>query len=242
MCQTSYKWYSKCRCIYIEEKLIFCSNFASYRPETLIGPPFKPKLLTRAYKGLDIDLDGISFMSADVDNQRAPRGLTCPDIIAYVPVEPAAEGCPLCESPHVLAAVHKKQAEGQRVPAKLAGTSDWQPMQKAVCGTASIGSGSVLRKENHLEKDQVRKQPESVQITPTDEAASRLVGLSLTRPTQTKSPTPPTRAPDRRTDFVEFRGHRQNVSDSSTSSGGYPSSMDRDLCAGSPPRWDPLAD
>ena len=242
MCQTSYKWYSKCRCLYIGEHPVFCPNYTFNHPEILRGPPFKPKLLTRAQKGLDMDLNGISFMSADVDNQRAPRGLTCPDIIAYVPVEPAAESCPLCESPYVLAAAHKKQAEGQRVPAKSAGTSDWKSMQKPVCGTASTGSGSVIKKENHLEKDQVRKQPELVQITPTDEAATRLVGLSLTRPTQTKSQTPATRAPDRRTDSVEFRGHRQNVSHSSTSSGGYPSSMDRDLCAGSPPRWDPLAD
>lgn len=230
MCQTSYRWYSKCKCIYIGEHPDFCSNFASNHPEVLGGPPFKPKLLTRAHKGLDVDLNGISFMSADVDNQRAPRGLTCPDIRAFVQVEPVIDGCPLCESPHVLAAVHKKQAEGQRVLAKSAGTSDWKSMQKAVGGTASTGNDSVLRKENHLKKD------------PTDEAASRLLGSSLTRPTQTKSQTAATRAPDRRTDLVESRGHRHNVSDSSTSSGGYASSRDLDVCTGSPSYWDPLAD
>ena len=242
MCQTSYKWYRGCRCIYIGEHPICCSNFASNHPEILKRPPFKPKLLTRARKGLDVDLNGISFMSADVDNQRAPRGLTCPDIIAFVQVEPAAESCPLCESPHVLAAVHKKQAEGQRVPAKSAGTFDWKPMQKHVCGTASTGSGSVLVKENHLEKDQVRKQPELLQITPTAKPAPGLVGVSFTRPTQTESQTPVTRAADRRTDLAEFRRHRQNVSESSTTSSGYSSTMDVDMRTGSPPYWDPLAD
>ena len=236
MCRTSYRWYTKCRCIYIGEHPKFCSNFASNHPEGL-DRPFKPKLLTRTRRGMDMDLNGISFMSADVDNQRAPRGLTCRDIIAFVQVEPAAEGCPLCESPHVLAVMNKRQAGGQSVLAKSAGTSEWKPMQKPICETASTGSGSVLRKENHLEQDQVRKQQELLQITPIGEPAPGLVGISFTRPTQTKSQTP-----DRRTDLAEFRGHKHNVSNSSTSSGGYRSSIDLDMQAGSPPSWGPLAD
>ena len=242
MCRTSYKWYSGCRCIYIGEHPVYCPNFASNHPEILKRPRFKPKLLTLARKGLDMDFNGISFMSADVDNQRAPRGLTCPDIITFVPVDPAAESCPLCDSPDVLAALHKKKAGGQRVPAKSAGTSDWKPMQKDVCGTASTGSGSVLMKENHLEKDQVRKQPELLQITPIVKPAPRPVGVSFTRPTQTESQTPVTRASDGRTDLAGFREHRQKVSESSTSSSGYSSTMDLDMRAGSPPYWDPLAD
>ena len=241
MCQTSYKWYSNCRCFYIGEHPIFCPNFASNHPESL-DRPFKPKLLTRTLKGLDVDLNGMSFISADVDNQRAPKGLTCPDIITFVQVEPAAEGCPLCERPHVLAAVHKKQAEGQRVLIKSGGTSEWKPMQRPVCETTSTGSSSVLGKENHLEQDQVRKQLGLLQITRKDKPAPRLVGGSNTRATQTKSQTPATRAPERRTDLAKLRGHRQNVSDSSTSSGGYPSSVDLDMQAGSPPCWSPLAD
>ena len=233
MCRTSYKWYSGCRCIYIGEHPVFCSNFASNHPEGLGRPPFKPKLLTWTCKGLDVDLNGISFMSADVDNQRAPRGLTCPDIIAFVQVEPAAEGCPLCESPYVLAAVHKQQAEGQRVLPKSAGTSEWKPMQKPVCETASTSSGSTLTKENHLEQDQVRKQPGLLH---------RLVGGLKTRATQTKSQTPATRAPGRQPEMAELRGHRHKISNSSTNSGGYPSSMDLDKQAESPAYWDPLAD
>ena len=239
MCRTTYKWYSKCKCIYIGEHPVCCPNFASSHPESLDRLQFKPKLLTRTHKGLDMDLSGLSFMSADVDNQRAPKGLTCPDIIAYVQIKPAAEGCPLCENPHVLAAVHKQQAKGQCMSV---GTSGWKPTQKPVCEMASTGSGSVLRKEDPLQRDQGRKQPGLFQITRTNEPASRLVGGSKTKATQTKSQTSATRAPGTRTDLTEVRGHRQNASDSSTSSGGYPSSIDFNLCAGNPPYWDPLAD
>ena len=242
MCRTSYKWYSKCRCFYIGEHPVCCSNFASTHPESLGRRPFKPKLLTRTRQGLDMDFNGISFMSADVDNQRAPKGLTCPDIIAYVQAEPAAEGCPLCESPQALAAVQTKKGGGQRILAKSTGTSEWKPMQKPVREMASTGCGPVVQKENHLEQDQVRKQADLAQITQIDKPASRLLGVSFTRPTQTKSQTPAIKAPDSQTNLVGYRGHKPNVSDSSTSSGGYPSSMNLGMSAGSPPYWNPLAD
>ena len=242
MCRTSYIWYEKCRCICIGAHPVCCSNFASSHPESLDRRTFKPKLLTRTRNGLDMDFNGMSFMSTDVDNQRAPRGLTCPDIIAFVQVEPAAESCPLCESPHVLAVVRKMQAEGQCDLAKSKRPSEWKPMPKPVSETASTGNGYVPGKENYLEQDQVRNQAGLLQNTSTKEPAPGLVGLSFTRPTQTKSQTPATRVPDRRTDLAKFRGHRPNVSDSSNSSGVYPSSIDLDMQAGSPPYWDPLAD
>ena len=240
MCRTSYQWFSNCKCIYIGEHPVCCSNFASTHPKSRDRPPFKPKLLTRTRKGLDMDLNGISFMSADVDSQRGPKGLTCPDIIGLVQVEPAAEGCPLCESPQVLAVVQRKQAEDQRVLAKSAGPSKWKQMQKPVRETASTICDPVLRKENPLAEDRVWKQPDLVPMIPIDKPASRLMGVSFTRPKQTKSQTPATSAPDRGTDLAGLRGHRPNVSDSSTSSGGYLSSMDLDVSAGSPPYWDPM--
>ena len=242
MCQTSYKYFSKCRCLYIGEHPICCSKFASNHPESLGRPSFKPKLLTKTRRGLDMDLDGISFMSADVDNQRAPRGLTCPDIITFVQAEPAAEGCPLCQSPHVLAAVNKQQTKGQRVLAKSAGTYEWKPMQEPVRETASTESGSVPRKENHFEMDQVRKQPELLQITGMDEPATRRKAKSNKRPMQAKPQTSANRAVDRYSDRAELLGHRHNVSASSTSSGGHVWSTDSDMRADSPPYWNPLED
>ena len=59
-----------------------------------------------------MDLNGTNFMSADVDDERAPKGLTCLTITAVPDHEPAVESCPLCESPHTLGIVQKKQTEG----------------------------------------------------------------------------------------------------------------------------------
>ena len=70
-----------------------------------------------------MDINGTNFMSADVNDERAPKGLTCPTVTAVPDHELAVESCPLCENPYTLGLVQKKQTEGQGNVAKSAGTS-----------------------------------------------------------------------------------------------------------------------
>lgn len=122
MCHTSYKRYRNCECIYIRANPVCCPTFTSHHPENHFSPPFKPRLLTWTREGLDMDLNSTNFMSADVNDERAPKGLTCPTITAVPDHEPAVESCPLCANPYTLGIVQKKQIEGQsNVAEKSAG-------------------------------------------------------------------------------------------------------------------------
>ena len=55
----------------------------------------------------------MDFISADVNHERAPKGLTCPALAAIPNKELPVNSCLLCDSPRTLGIIQEKQAEGQ---------------------------------------------------------------------------------------------------------------------------------
>ncbi len=95
-------------------------------------------------------LDDMNFMSADVSDERTPKGLTCPTITAVPDVEPAAEGCPLCDNPRASEIAHRKQVETQGVSPPSVGKSAVKLAQTPVDDmTAAAEDGPGVRGESN---------------------------------------------------------------------------------------------
>ena len=83
-----------------------------------MGKAARPKLLTRTYRGLDLACYGIDFVSIDINDLCAPKGLLCSESITPKLVNrPKGEivACRLCDRPDVLEKVEsivKWQGEG----------------------------------------------------------------------------------------------------------------------------------
>ena len=85
-----------------------------------VGKAARPKLLTREFQGLDLACYGIDFVSIDINETRAPKGLRCSELNTPRLVHrPKGEtvACRLCDRPDVLENVEsivKCQEEGSR--------------------------------------------------------------------------------------------------------------------------------
>ena len=215
MCHTSYKRYRNCECVYIRNNPTCCTSFASEHPESHYRGPFRPKLLTWTRDGLNVAIDSMDVMSADVNDERAPKGLTCPTVTAIPDEEIAVEGCPLCDSPRTLGNVQEKQAEGQIVFANPKGKSLGNPEHDPVDRTIDTGHEPAFGRENGLKRDQVRKRAERLGTTATEGPASKSEG-SKDWLAQTQSQPLVIKAAERPS---ELRGHKRKDSDSSPISG-----------------------
>ena len=158
----------------------------------------------------------MNFVSFNVNDRKAPKGLTCPDIKSRIDHRPTKESCPLCDSPRTLRIIQEKQAEGQESSAKSVETSAWNPTPKLVDRTADG-------------------------ITVTDESASGWLMGCKDGPMHNRSQTSVGRARERAIKMVELRGHGRRASYSSNSSADDPSSTSFDKRADIAPYWDPLA-
>ena len=130
----------------------------------LEGKAARPKLLTRNYRGLDLDCHGIDLVSIDIDGLRAPKGLLCSEPITPTLVNrPKGEvvACRLCDRPDVLEKVErlvKWQEEGSRKEVeKREGKRKGKGFlhKTAKLGTAAIMSlkGAVSGKLRKLKND-----------------------------------------------------------------------------------------
>lgn len=145
----------------------------------------------------------MDVMSADVNDERAPKGLTCPTVTAIPDEELAVEGCPLCDSPRTLGNVQEKQ--------------EHDPGDR----TIDTGHGPAFGRENGLERDQVRKRAERIGTTPRDGPVSISEG-SKDWLAQMQSQPLVTKAAERRSGPGELRGHKRKDSDSQPVSGSIP--------------------
>ena len=86
----------------------------------LVGKAARPKLLTRICQGLDLACHGVDFVSIDINELRAPKGLRCSEVITPRLVHRQmgeSVACRLCDRPDVLEKVEsivKWQEEGRR--------------------------------------------------------------------------------------------------------------------------------
>lgn len=182
----------------------------------------------------------MDFMSADVNDERAPKGLTCPTITAVPDDGPSTESCPLCDSPRTLGIIHEKQAEEQGVSGNSAATSADKRTEKSVDGTMTDAvDGPADRRDDGPGNNQIQRRVARPQRTPIDDPASRLTGKSNDWPSQIQSQTSATRSADRQTDLAENRGDRQTNDTSVASSGGSLSSMGFTMRSDSPHYMDP---
>lgn len=163
---------------------------------------------------MDVDLDGMDFMSADVNDERAPQGLTCPTITAVPEGEPSLESCPLCDSPSTLEIIRDKQAKSQSVSANAAGASAGEQPENSLDETIAL-DGPAGRQEDDLEEYQVRRRAKRPQEIPRDEPASALEGRPSDQPDRTRSQTPATIIGIDWTHLVGSQGHRRTDSMSS---------------------------
>lgn len=71
----------------------------------------RAKLLIQTREGLDLTLDDTDYVSSDVDDSKAPKGVICPEGIITPTLLGRVEGedgeCPLCETPEVLERVDR---------------------------------------------------------------------------------------------------------------------------------------
>ena len=131
-----------------------CPTFTSDHPESHYREPFKPKLLTWTLESLDVEFDRMDFISADVNDERAPKGLTCPTITAVPDDGPSVGSCPLCDSPRTLKIIQGKQADRQGISADSAETLMGEPAENSMNETTAT-DGPAGRRENGQEVDQV---------------------------------------------------------------------------------------
>ena len=86
-------------------------------PEEPVSEPDTPaqadraKLLIHTYEELNVTIDDVDYVSSDLDDSKAPKGVICPEgVITATPVGRVGgeDGeCPLCETPEVLERVER---------------------------------------------------------------------------------------------------------------------------------------
>ena len=87
---------------------------------TLVGKAARPKLLTRICQGLDLAFHDTDFVSIDINELRAPKGLHCSEVITSRLVhrqKGKIVACRLCDRPDVMEKVEsivEWQEEGRR--------------------------------------------------------------------------------------------------------------------------------
>ncbi len=97
----------------------------------------------------------MDFISADVNDERAPKGLTCPTITAVPDDGPSVESCPLCDSPRTLRIILRKQADRQGISANSAETLMGKPAENSV-NERTATDEPAGRRQNGREVNQVR--------------------------------------------------------------------------------------
>ena len=134
MCQTFYETHEKCTCIFIQAEFAPCAAYSHAHPEVLVersdpfadtkrhstdldpfadpvleaefaGKAARPKLLTKKFRELDLACHDINFMSIDINELRAPKGLRCSELVHRQKGEIVA--CRLCDRPDVLKKVER---------------------------------------------------------------------------------------------------------------------------------------
>ena len=198
MCQTFYEKHEKCACIFVQAEFAPCTAYSHAHPEVLIetsdpfadtkrhsnegmsadpvletgleGKAARPKLLTRKYRGLDLDCHGIDFVSIDTNKLLAPKGLLCSEPITPTLVDrPKGEvvACRLCGRPDVLETVEsivkwqeersRKELESREGKRKEKGNEKGKGFlhKTAKLGTAAIRSlkGAVSGKLKKMKNE-----------------------------------------------------------------------------------------
>ena len=138
--------------------------------KSLVGKAASPKLLTKRCRGLDLACHGIDFVSIDINDLRAPKGLLCSEIITSRLVDRREEkivACRLCDRPDVLEKVGSivkwHQEESRKEREKREGKRKEEENEKGKgflrktgkLGTAAIRSlkGTVSGKLKKLKND-----------------------------------------------------------------------------------------
>ncbi|KAM0805918.1 hypothetical protein BDR22DRAFT_816788 [Usnea florida] len=151
-------------------------TFADPVSETnLVGKAASPKLLTKRCRGLDLACHGIDFVSIDINDLRAPKGLLCSEIITSRLVD-RREGeivaCRLCDRPDVLekaeSIVKWHQEESRKKREKREGKRKEEGNEKGKgflrktgkLGTAAIRSlkGAVSERLKKMKNDSTAHQ------------------------------------------------------------------------------------
>lgn len=126
----------------------------------------------------------MDFVSVDVSDKRAPKGLTCPNITAVPKDERSIEGCPLCDSPRTLGIIQEKQAEGQGLSTNSTGISAVKPRESSMDRTTTDSADRPAgRERNDSEGSEIRRRAERPETTTIEEPASTMAGGSEDWPT-----------------------------------------------------------
>lgn len=115
----------------------------------------------------------MDLMSANVNDERAPKGLTCPTITAVPDVEPADESCPLCGNPFIPAMLQERRAQLKGLSANSTENVGVKADQKRVDEITDAADRPGLSGENSTETDTGRRRAERSETTPIDKAAPR---------------------------------------------------------------------
>ena len=167
----------------------------------------------------------MNFVSADVNDERAPKGLTCPTITAVPDDDLAVESCPLCNNPRTLGILQAKQHEGQDVATNSVGMYAVKPAVTSMNESTNAADGPAVWKEKSSEHNQIRRRTERPGTTRSDESAPILGARSKDQPSQIQSQTVGTKSVDKQTGLVGSRGCRGNDRTSNTDAGTSSSSM-----------------
>ncbi|CAF9935399.1 hypothetical protein IMSHALPRED_010214 [Imshaugia aleurites] len=172
MCQTFYLEHDTCTCLYIPNRFSpcgaqriahgFCETpadpedpfadpvdpFAEPIPKPYIGgAAFRPKLLARAYRGLNFTYEGVDYLSTDVCDLLEPEGMVCPEggltNRRIYRAEGAYKGCVLCDKPDVLQISREIQ--------------NWEYRER-------MGEGEEKKKEKEKEKEKKSEKEKTKSI------------------------------------------------------------------------------
>ena len=140
---------------------------------TVFGDCPRHKLVTRRCKALAFTYDDIDYLSKDVDDAMAPRGLVCPEFITpELVTEAKGDPCLLCDKPELLELLQGlkegkgtkekgKEKNDAKEPSALrkTGTAAIKFFQKAVkSGAKRSGGSSGDNKKSEEKKEAAEKR------------------------------------------------------------------------------------
>ena len=150
---------------------------------TVYGEGPRHKLVTQRYKALAFTYDDIDYLSKDVDDSMAPRGLICPEFLSPELMTGAkADGTPclLCDRPELLELLERlkegkdtkekgKEKNDAKEPSALrkTGTAAIKFFQRAVNsgGKKSGGRSGDNKKSVEVEKEAAEKRAKEEERT-----------------------------------------------------------------------------
>lgn len=145
-----------------------------------LGQAPRSKLLTYTHSRLDITYRNNDFVSVDVDDSRAPKGVACTEgIISRLVYSPGDENrkCPLCEKPDVMDIIQgiekwDEETTGREVGNGKEEQKDKEKEKGIFQKTAQIGTAAVKLLKNAVGSKAKKQQSNSKDYSVIEEEES----------------------------------------------------------------------